>query len=157
MLFNSYQFIFLFLPVVFAGMFWIGRLSHRLAALWLGLASLTFYAAWDSGFVLLLLASTCFNYGAGYVIGHRVLSKASNQAKKVLIFAVTANLSLLGYFKYTNFFIDSANTFFPGNFLALDIIFPLGISFFTFSQTAYLVDVYRGIARDTTLFTIFCL
>ena len=57
MLFNSYSFIFLFLPITFAGMFWLGKYSHRLAALWLALASLTFYAVWDARFVLLLLAS----------------------------------------------------------------------------------------------------
>lgn len=69
MLFNSYSFIFLFLPVTFAGMFWLGRHSRRLAALWLALASLTFYAVWDSRFVLLLLGSIAFNYSAGYWIG----------------------------------------------------------------------------------------
>ena len=148
MLFNSFQFIFIFFPIVFAGMFWIGRFSHRLSALWLGLASLIFYSAWDSGFVLLLLTSICFNYGAGYTIGHRVTTKSQKQAKNTLIFAVAVNLSLLGYFKYSNFFIDSANTFFDGYFPALDIILPLGISFFTFTQIAYLVDVYRGVTRE---------
>ncbi|MDD3883939.1 MAG: hypothetical protein PHW66_03300 [Gallionella sp.] len=82
MLFNSYSFIFLFLPLTFAGMFWLGRYSHRLAALWLGLASLTFYAVWDSRFVLLLLGSIAFNYGAGYWIGLRRAADASKQASK---------------------------------------------------------------------------
>jgi len=129
-------------------MFWIGRYSHRLAALWLGMASLTFYSVWDSGFLLLLLTSICFNYGAGHLIGHRVSSKKLGLAKSTLIFAITANLLLLGYFKYMNFFIDSTNVFFGMQISALDIILPLGISFFTFTQIAYLVDVYRGIARE---------
>lgn len=148
MLFNSYSFIFLFLPIVFAGMFWLGRYSHRLAALWLGLASLTFYAVWDARFVLLLLASISFNYGAGYWIGLRRAAGAGKQAHYSLLTAVAVNLILLGYFKYTNFFIASANQFFSGHIPALDIILPLGISFFTFTQIAFLVDVHRGIARE---------
>jgi D-alanyl-lipoteichoic acid acyltransferase DltB (MBOAT superfamily) len=72
MLFNSYSFIFVFLPVVFTGMFLLGHHSHRLAALWLSMASLAFYAVWDTRFVLLLLGSIAFNYSAGYWIGlHR--------------------------------------------------------------------------------------
>jgi len=148
LLFNSYAFIFLFFPIVFAGMFWIGRYSHRLAALWLGLSSLTFYSVWDSGFVLLLLASICFNYGAGYFIGHSLSLKKPGLAKLTLIFSIVANLSLLAYFKYMNFFMDSVNQLFGMQVGAFDIILPLGISFFTFTQMAYLVDVYRGIARE---------
>lgn len=148
MLFNSYSFIFLFLPITFAGMFWLGKYSHRLAALWLGLASLTFYSAWDSRFVLLLLGSIAFNYGAGCWIA---LCRAAGTGKRTrysLATAIAANLILLGYFKYTNFFIASVNQLFGGHIPALEIILPLGISFFTFTQIAYLVDVSRGIARE---------
>lgn len=148
MLFNSYSFMFLFLPITFIGMFWLGRKSHRLAALWLAVASLTFYAVWDSRFVLLLIGSIAFNYGAGYWIGLRQAAKASKEAKVTLAAAIAANLTLLGFFKYTNFFIASANQFFGGHLPALDIILPLGISFFTFTQIAFLVDVYRGFARE---------
>lgn len=145
MLFNSYSFIFLFLPIVFVGMFWLGKFSHRLAALWLTLASLTFYATWDARFVLLLFASIAFNYGAAYWIG---LCRTTKASKYTLAAAIAANLFLLGYFKYTNFFIASANALFGDHIPALDIILPLGISFFTFTQIAFLVDVYRGIARE---------
>jgi len=148
MLFNSYSFIFLFLPIAFAGMFFLGRQSHRLAALWLGLASLTFYAAWDARFVLLLFTSIAFNYGAGYWIGLHRANESSRKGKHTLVAAIAANLILLGYFKYTNFFLSSANQFFGTPIPALDIILPLGISFFTFTQIAFLVDVYRGIARE---------
>ncbi len=147
MLFNSYSFIFLFLPITFIGMFWLGRYSHRLAALWLGLASLTFYAVWDVRFVLLLLASISFNYGAGYWIG-LCRNAGTRQAKHTLVAAITANLLLLGYFKYTDFFLASANQLFGSHVPALDIILPLGISFFTFTQIAFLVDAYRGVARE---------
>lgn len=145
MLFNSYGFIFLFLPIVFYGMYWLGKYSHHLAALWLALASLVFYAVWDVRFVLLLLASIAFNYGAGYWLGLRRTAKVG---KYSLVAAISANLILLGYFKYTNFFIASANQLFGNNIPMLDIILPLGISFFTFTQIAFLVDVYRGIARE---------
>ena len=148
MLFNSYPFIFLYLPLVFVGMFWIGRRSHRLAALWLGAASLVFYAVWDPRFVLLLVASVCFNYGAGYWIGLSRAAHASGRAKHALMVAVAANLILLGYFKYANFFLASADRVFGIHVPALNIILPLGISFFTFTQIAFLVDVYRGIAHE---------
>jgi len=148
MLFNSYGFIFLFLPIALFGMFWLGRYSHRLAALWLGLASLSFYAVWDSRFVLLLLASICFNYGAGYWIGLKRGDGVGGHAKRALVFAIGANLCLLAYFKYANFFLASFNELFGMDSSALDIILPLGISFFTFTQIAFLVDVYRGIARE---------
>jgi D-alanyl-lipoteichoic acid acyltransferase DltB (MBOAT superfamily) len=148
MLFNSYTFIFIYLPVVFAGMFWIGRHSHRLAALWLAIASLAFYAAWDARFVLLLLGSISFNYGASYWIGLKRHAGASGQAKHSLAIAIAANLALLGYFKYANFFMTSVNHLSGGSLAPLDIILPLGISFFTFTQIAFLVDVYRGVARE---------
>ncbi|HTN66898.1 MAG TPA: MBOAT family protein [Burkholderiaceae bacterium] len=148
MLFNSYSFIFLFLPIVFFGMFYLGRYSHRLAAAWLGLASLSFYAMWDARFVMLLIASIVFNYGAGYWIGLRRAANEYRQAKYSLAVAITLNLILLGYFKYTNFFIESLTPLFGLHFPALDIILPLGISFFTFTQIAFLMDVHRGIARE---------
>jgi alginate O-acetyltransferase complex protein AlgI len=147
MLFNSASFIFLYMPIVFIGMFWLARHSHRMAALWLGLASLAFYAVWDARFVLLLLASITFNYGMGYWIGIKRTTD-SKQAKYSLVAAITVNLILLGYFKYTNFFITSTNQFIGSHIPALDIILPLGISFFTFTQIAFLVDTYLGIARE---------
>lgn len=148
MLFNSYGFIFLFLPIAFSGMFLLARYSHRFAALWLGLASLVFYAAWDYRFVSLLLASIAFNYGAGYWIGVRRTADTGRQAKYSLVAAIAVNLILLSYFKYTNFFIDSANALLGARIPTLDIVLPLGISFFTFTQIAFLVDAYRGIARE---------
>jgi alginate O-acetyltransferase complex protein AlgI len=145
MLFNSHGFIFVFLPLAFIGLFCLGRRSHCLAALWMGLASLVFYAVWDYRFVSLLLASVAFNYGAGYWLG-RINSES--RKKKLLVFAVGGNLMLLAYFKYTNFFFASINQFFGSHLPTFNIILPLGISFFTFTQIAFLVDVSRGIARE---------
>lgn len=148
MLFNSYEFIFLFLPVTFAGAFWLGRRDPRLAALWLGSASLVFYGAWDARFVPLLLASVVFNYGAGLWIARRRTAGRAGYARYALIAAVAADLGLLGYFKYANFFVASTNHLLGASWPALDIVLPLGISFFTFTQIAFLVDVYRGHARE---------
>lgn len=147
MLFNSYEFIFLFLPVSFFFFFMLARHSHRLAAAWLAVVSLGFYAYWNPVFVSLLLASVTFNYTLGRIIGHEA-GKAGGNAKMPLILAITANLALLAYFKYANFFLDSANHLLGTNVPFADIILPLGISFFTFTQIAFLVDTYRGIARE---------
>lgn len=144
MLFNSYAFIFFYLPIVFSGYFWISRSSHNLAALWLALASLFFYGWWNPDFVSLLLASILFNYGAGYAIGR---ASRVNYKNWVLIFAITSNLIVLAIFKYANFFIHSANSV-GAQFNPLNIILPLGVSFFTFTQLAFLVDVRRGVARE---------
>ena len=145
MLFNSYEFIFLYLPAVLCCFFTIARFSHRLAALWLAVASLFFYAMWNPKFVLLLLASIAFNYAAGYLIG---LARDNQRSKLILIFAVGANLFLLSVFKYANFFISTVNHASSTEFPLADIVLPLGVSFFTFTQIAFLVDVYRGIARE---------
>lgn len=149
MLFNSTQFIFLYLPVALVGFFWIASKSHRLAALWLASASLFFYGWWNPKFVLLLLISVGFNYGMGYAIAHaRAGGTSTARAKPLLILALAANLALLGYFKYTNFFLATVNTVVGTGWELRDIVLPLGVSFFTFTQIAFLVDTYRGIARE---------
>lgn len=145
MLFNSYEFLFLFLPVVFFGFFWLVRFGHSVGALWLALASLFFYGWWSPKYVGLLLASIIVNYSLAFLIGHK---RNRSQAKLFLIFAISANLALLGFFKYANFFIDTANNVSGGSLQLVDIVLPLGISFFTFTQIAFLVDVYRGLARE---------
>jgi len=150
MLFNSPEFIFIFLPAVLLGFFSIAARSHRLAALWLAAASLFFYGWWNPQFVLLLLASIGFNFAMGHAIGHAVNQKSAqkHRAKSLMATAITCNLLLLGYFKYTNFFINTANGLLGEHLALANIILPLGISFFTFTQIAFIVDVYRGIARE---------
>lgn len=144
MLFNSYEFIFLYLPITFAGFFLIARLSFAYAALWLGVASLVFYGYWNPKFVGLLLASIIFNYLSGFAI-----SRAPQSRKGALLtLAITLNLAVLAYYKYANFFILNANGIAGTGWSTLDIILPLGISFFTFTQIAFLVDVYRGITKE---------
>ncbi|WP_298409446.1 MBOAT family O-acyltransferase [Janthinobacterium sp.] len=157
MLFNSFAFLFGYLPIVLAGYFLLDRLtscaSWRLApAVWLALASLFFYAWWDVRYLPLLLASICVNYGAGRLLG----ASTGAARKRVLVAALALNLGLLAYYKYANFFIDSVNAVavaagadaasLPWH--GLDIILPIGISFFTFTQIAFLVDCYRGEVRE---------
>ena len=147
MLFNSYVFIFAFLPVVFFGFYAIGRYSHNLALLWLTFASLFFYAWWDVRFVGLLLGSIVFNYGFGYLIGQR-LSKSTGSPKLLLVSAIVANMILLGYFKYANFFVENLNQLAGTTLLIRKVLLPLGISFFTFTQIAFLVDTYQGKVKE---------
>jgi D-alanyl-lipoteichoic acid acyltransferase DltB (MBOAT superfamily) len=142
-LFNSYVFIFAFLPVVFFGFYAIGQYSHNLALLWLALASLFFYAWWDVRFVGLLLGSIVFNYGFGYLLGLRL-----SKSKLILVSAIVANMILLGYFKYAHFFVDNLNHLMGTTLLIGEVFLPLGISFFTFTQIAFLVDAYQGKARE---------
>jgi alginate O-acetyltransferase complex protein AlgI len=144
MLFNSYIFIFAYLPVVFLGYFGLGRYSHKLAAAWLALASIFFYGWWNFRFTGLLLVSITFNYSAGYAIAKQRFL----QPKSMLMLAVAFNLLLLGYFKYFNFFIDNLNEVTGTDLKNTPILLPLGISFFTFTQIAFLVDSYQGKARE---------
>ena len=147
MLFNSYAFIFVFLPVVMAGFFLVGRVSHRGAALWLAIASLVFYGWWNPKFVILILVSILINYVAGYHIS-RNRNVAPRLARVLLTLAIVTDLGILAYYKYANFFIANISHLAGGDFAALDIILPIGVSFFTFTQIAFLVDAYRGIARE---------
>ena len=148
MLFNSYGFIFVFLPITFLGMLWLGRYTQQGAVLWLGLASLVFYAYWNPIFVALLLATIIFNYAVARKLSQLQGSSASDSTKPLLVTAITLNLLLLGYFKYTNFFIGAVADSVGATFQPFNILLPLGISFFTFTQIAFLVDVSRGFAHE---------
>ncbi|MDH2915815.1 MAG: MBOAT family protein [Gallionella sp.] len=148
MLFNSYAFIFLFLPVVLLGFFQLARLHHAYAAAWLAISSLFFYGYWNPAYVGLLLGSIVCNYAFGMWIAKSGVQHATARKRHLLIFAITANLILLGYYKYANFFLSSASAL-TGSSLSLgDIILPLGISFFTFTQIAFLVDTYQGKVKE---------
>jgi D-alanyl-lipoteichoic acid acyltransferase DltB (MBOAT superfamily) len=144
MLFNSFSFLFAFLPVTAFGFFLIARKSHLMAAGWLALASLAFYAWSSIEYVPLLLASIIFNY----VVGWRIAHAGSGTRKKWLVFGLTVDLALLAYFKYADFLISSINTVTAAELPSLQIILPVGISFFTFTQIAYLVDTYQGKVKE---------
>ena len=109
MLFNSYIFIFAFLPVTLAGFFLLGRLQHKLAAAWLTAASLFFYGWWNPVYVGLLALSICFNYVCGAAIARNAVAGGKSVQKHMLIFAVAVNLGVLAYYKYANFFLTGIN------------------------------------------------
>lgn len=144
MLFNSYQFIFFYLPVVLVGFFWLARSNPGVGALWLAVASIFFYGWWNPKFVILLLASIVFNYIAGRQIGQ---ARLAGKSRPIMLVAIVSNLVLLGVFKYANFFIAVANNG-GAQIGLLELTLPIGISFFTFTQIAFLVDAHRGIARE---------
>ncbi len=150
MLFNSYIFIVVFLPLTLAGFFLAGRFSHSAATTWLLVMSIVFYGWTGFALVPLLIGSALFNFSVGAFIQTKK-AKAQPVAKVAMIFGVGANLVLLGYFKYADFLIDSVNAIFHGNVRALHIVLPLGISFFTFTQIAYLVDCYKKDIREYNL------
>lgn len=141
MLFTSALFAWLYLPVVLAGFFAIGRWSETAAALWLFLASLVFYAAWMPAFTLLLLASIVFNFMVGRRIG-------AARSRAWIGLGVMANLLLLAYYKYAGFLVTNFNVVTGAHWDLGQIILPIGISFFTFTQIAFLVDAYVKGVRE---------
>ncbi len=146
MLFNSYEFIILFLPITFALYFIFNRLGWNLAArTWLVMASLFFYSWWNIVYLPLILASIAFNYLLGSALSR---GRDESGAKWLLISGIVANLALLGYYKYADFFISNLNLLLGARYELLRVVLPLGISFFTFTQIAYLVDAHRGQARE---------
>lgn len=148
MLFNSYQFIFLYCPIVLLGFFMIGRINHSYAATWLALSSLFFYGYWNPAYLALLLASVVGNYIAGLWIARNLSQHKKIQSKQLLSFALVVNLSLLLYYKYSKFFVININSLTGADWAVGNIILPLGISFFTFTQIAFLVDTYQGKVKE---------
>ncbi len=144
MLFNSYSFIFIFLPIVASGFFILLKSSRNFAVVWLAVASLVFYGWWSRKFLLLLLISIIFNYTAGASIRGASENPRTTWSLLLVSVAVTANLLLLVYFKYANFFAASISNVTGIPIGILNITLPIGISFFTFTQIAYLIDVYKS-------------
>jgi alginate O-acetyltransferase complex protein AlgI len=151
MLFSSYTFLFQFLPVTVLAFAAARRHSPRAGILVLAGASLFFYGAWRPIYLLLLLASVAVNFGLGLRMEDPLRRRA------IGTFGVALNLAVLCYFKYTNFILDSFTALTGAPLPFVNIILPLGISFFTFQQIAYLVDVMRGakVERDIVSYTLF--
>lgn len=149
MLFNSFEFLFLFLPIVFVVYFLLPKLNLiKFANLWLLLASLYFYAYYKIDYLPIIITSVLFNYCIGYF-----MSKDFSQRTKklLLIFSVIGNLGVLSYYKYFNQVIDILNNFSFAHFDTLKLLLPLGISFFTFQQIGYITDLYKGEAKHTNI------
>ncbi len=140
MLFNTPLFIFAFLPIVFLGYFILQAYVKNplFPKLWLVLASLFFYAFWNVKHLPLLVGSIIFNYFVALKI-----TKQNAYKRLWLILGLIANVSLLGFFKYTDFFLTNFNLILNSHFETLHLILPLAISFFTLQQIAYLMDTYK--------------
>jgi D-alanyl-lipoteichoic acid acyltransferase DltB (MBOAT superfamily) len=152
-LFNSFAFLFLFLPLTLYGFFRLARRAPRAGTGWLSFASLLFYGYWNPAYVGLLLASMCANYALGIAI-----DRAQGwHRKSYLVVGVAGNLLVLGYFKYANFFMSNVAAATGADFGVEAVVLPLGISFFTFTQLAYIVDVSRGepAERDLIFYSLF--
>jgi alginate O-acetyltransferase complex protein AlgI len=145
MLFNSPEFLFCFLPIVLLGYAILGRFGRTSVVSWLALSSLVFYAYWRIEFVLLLLGSIAFNYASSHVIFR--LRERSRPQMVVLTLAISANLATLGFFKYFFPLLHFVDNTMGLNFQLINVVLPLGISFFTFTQIAYLVDLSQETAE----------
>lgn len=141
MLFNSPQFLFVFLPLTLLATWSSLRLFGRTSGVAVLIAaSLTFYASWHVWAVGLLLASTGANLAIAYAL---LKSKRASLRRILLIIGLAANIGVLGYFKYTDFLLFNINHLSGSAFPLADIILPLGISFYTFQKVGFLVDVYE--------------
>jgi alginate O-acetyltransferase complex protein AlgI len=158
MLFNSYVFIFAFLPITFLIFFGLSRFRLVKAALiWLTVTSLFFYGYWNPANLPVMIISIVFNHQLGEQIA--VAKPGSKHAKTLLLLGIIANLLIIGYYKYANFFLSSINVIINTNFSFPTVVLPPGISFYTFTQMAYLVDAYRGETKgnhyDLITYTLF--
>ncbi len=149
MVFNSYGFILIFLPLTFFAF----ALAHRFGG-WtaafnvLAIASLVFYAQWSLTLLGILLVSVVSNFVVGNIL--IFATRVGKPALTLLISTIVGNILTLGYFKYSNFFIDIANQISGSGYTHLDIILPIGISFYTFIQIGFLIEAYAGKAEQPT-------
>ena len=147
MLFNSFDFM-VFMPVVFL-LYWLifNKRSVRTRNLFILLASYTFYSFWDWRFTFLLIFSSAMDFVLGRQI-FRTPDTEHSKRRMWLIFSVVINLGILGFFKYFNFFVESFVSVFALfgthlNYQSLQIILPVGVSFYTFQSLSYIFDIYR--------------
>ncbi|WP_331375971.1 MBOAT family O-acyltransferase [Sinorhizobium chiapasense] len=145
MLFNSFEFFILYLPIVLIVFFALGRRYPNAASLFVGLASLFFISVWEISYAVILSLSILFNYAAAYVIS---VQDAPFRRKIALSAAITVNLVIIFLYKYLDFSVDTLNYLSGSHLEHWELVLPLGISFYTFTQTAFLVDTYRKEVRD---------
>ena len=135
MLFSSMTFIYFFLPIVLLLYLITKKELHNPILL---VASIIFYAWGEPKYLAIMLLTILINY-----FGAIVIDKYKTHKKAVLIATILANLGFLVYFKYFNFLIENCNNLLHSNISALDIVMPIGISFYTFQALSYVIDVYR--------------
>ncbi len=148
MLFTTAAFPCLFLPIALALFFGLARWSHGAAAISLFGASLLFYAVWMPIYVLLLLGSVVLNYAIGGRIGTCMTAGNRAAGRRWLIAGVALDLGLLAYYKYANFFVINLNAALGTHWAFDHVLLPIGISFFTFTQIAFLADAFQKGVRE---------
>ncbi|MEW8970501.1 MAG: MBOAT family O-acyltransferase [Mesobacillus sp.] len=146
MLFNSYTFIFFFLPIVFIGYFALLRIKPVIGKAFLVLSSFFFYGYWNESYLFLIIGSILVNFFFGKILSRENISHLIR--KLVVSVGIAINIALLGYYKYSDFFIENFNSLFNLDQNLLNLALPLAISFFTFQQIAFLVDSYRLETKD---------
>ena len=152
MLFNTVEFIFLFLPITLIVYFFLNKIKLiKVSTAWLVFASLFYYSYWKLDYLPIILFSMIFNYAVGSTLSNETKLKINR--KILLIFGILGNVLLLGYFKYFDFLIYNVNLIFHQSFNYFNIILPLAISFFTFQQIAYIVDSYEGKTKEYDFLT----
>ena len=150
MLFNSLEFLLLFVPLCVCSFYLFARFSQKAALINLIVFSLIFYSVWNPYYLALLLSSICVNYVLGGLL-------QKHQSRLLLAIAVSVNLLSIAYFKYADFLIGTSNVLFEKNITLQHVTLPLGISFFTFQQISYVIECYRGEikARDFKSYVLF--
>ena len=152
MVFSSYSFLFIFLPIALVGYYLVARLGAEYAVGWLVLTSLAFYAVWNPAFVILLVSSIAFNFVIGRAMLGREREEDTKSRHRLLLIGIAANIAVLFSFKYLGPILSWGHSIslVPSRF-DFNIILPLGISFFTFTQIGYLVDCDHGRGKDLDL------
>lgn len=152
MLFTSFEFIFAFLPVVFGVYFLLNRFGYeRASKIWLVFCSLFYYSWWKPIYLPLIVLSILINFYIGTSLLKSTWLSARLSQRAILVVGICFNVGLLGFFKYTDFFIANINSLLGLNLDLLKLMLPLGISFFTFLQISFLVDSYKGISKEYDL------
>ncbi|MBQ8057058.1 MAG: MBOAT family protein [Ruminococcus sp.] len=143
MLFNSYIFLLLFLPLVIVGYFSLNHFKlYRLAMIFVLIMSLWFYGYFNAYYLLIMIASIVMNY-----VAYKYINKYKDRIvikRTIAATAIVINVAALFYFKYYDFFIENINALFKTDFTLMHIVLPLGISFFTFQQLSFVIDSYKG-------------
>ena len=147
MLFSSYEFLFCFLPITIIGYYLILNAKKvNMARGWLVIASLFFYGWFNIKYLPIIIVSILINFAIG-----KGIKKEDKYKKIYFIIGATFNVGLLCYFKYYDFFVENVNVLFKTNWTLKHLLLPLGISFFSFQQLSYLIDVYKGETKDYSL------
>ena len=160
-LFNSYQFLFAFLPITLVGFFALGAVSRMWALRWIIFVSLLFYAWWRPLNVLLIAPSILINFALARTLQRLSEDERGRRTSRlVLLLGIAFNIAFLGYFKYIDFGRNTINDIFSANLVLTQVILPLGISFITFQKIAFLVDVHAKRVKaftfqDYALFVLF--